>query len=114
MRRGGFARPSWPTGAPAWAGGGGDVLQNRQPMAQGGSPADECVQVAWHRPRPLARIMSLRSIVATALASDRGVFQCLGVRSRSGYGGDDVAHGVRRRAGAHALAPNRFEQPFSN
>jgi hypothetical protein len=29
-RRGGFASPSWPIGAPAWARGSGDVRQGRR------------------------------------------------------------------------------------
>jgi hypothetical protein len=44
-------------------------------------------------PRLLAHVMSFRSTVATALASDRAVFRRLGVHAQSGYGGDDVAHG---------------------
>jgi hypothetical protein len=78
-------------------------------MVEGGSLAGECGEAAWHRPRPLAHVISLRSTVATAPASDRGVFRCLGVRVRSGYGRADVACAARRRAGSRALAPNSFK-----
>jgi hypothetical protein len=75
------------------------VRQNRRPIVKGGSPAGECGEAAWPWPRLLARVMRLMSTVAMVLASDRGVFRRLGVRVRSGYGGDDVAlERVRRRA----------------
>jgi hypothetical protein len=54
-------------------------------MAHGGSPASECAQAAWHRPKPLTRVMNLRCTVAAARSSDRGVSQHLGVHARCGY-----------------------------
>jgi hypothetical protein len=78
-------------------------------MVDGGSPASECAQAAWHRHRPFAHVISRRCTVATTLASDCWVFWRLGVRVQPGYGRDDVAHecGVARE---HALwRPNRFE-----
>jgi hypothetical protein len=108
MRRGGFARPLWPTGAPAWRGGGGDVWRSRRPMVDGGSPASKCAQAAWHHPRPLARVISRRCTVATAPASNRWVFRRLGVRARSGYGGADVACAQRNVVWVRALARNSF------
>jgi hypothetical protein len=90
-RRGGFARASWPTGAMAWARRRRRRAEARRPMAEGGSPASECGEAAWHWPRPPARVMSLRCTVVMAPASDRGVSWCLGMRTRSGYDGVDVA-----------------------
>jgi hypothetical protein len=72
--------------------------QSRQPMAHGGPPAGEYAQAAWHRPKLLTRVISLRCTVAVARASDRGVFRCLGVRAGAGYRGADVAARGRRRA----------------
>jgi hypothetical protein len=46
-----FARASWPTRAPTWARGGGDVRRSRRPMRNGSSPAGECAQAACHQPR---------------------------------------------------------------
>jgi hypothetical protein len=51
-RRGSFASPSWPTGAPAWARGGGDVRRGRRPMAEGSARGGECAVAAWNRPKP--------------------------------------------------------------
>jgi hypothetical protein len=76
-------------------------------MAHGGSPADEYAWAAWHRPKPLTRVISLRCTVAAARASDRGVSRCLGVRTRAGYGGADVAARGRRRARCAG-----FTEPF--
>jgi hypothetical protein len=90
-RRGSFASPSWPTGAPAWARGGGDVRRSRRPMENGGSPADECAEAAWHRPKLPARVIGPRCTVASAPASDRWVLRCLGVRTRPGYSTTNVA-----------------------
>jgi hypothetical protein len=67
-------------------------------MAHGGSPAGEYAQAAWHRPKPLTHVISLRCTVAAARASDRKVSQRLGVRARAGYGGADMAARGRRRA----------------
>jgi hypothetical protein len=88
--------------------GRGDVQWSRRPMGNGGSPVGECAQAAWHRPRPLVHVISSRCTVASARASDRWISWRLGVRAQPGYGGDDVARGVRRRAGTRALAPSLF------
>jgi hypothetical protein len=77
-------------------------------MEHGGSPAGEYAQAVWHRPKPLTRVISRRCTVAAARASDRWISRCLDVRAQSGYCGDDMARGVRRRAGMCALAPNPF------
>jgi hypothetical protein len=50
-RRGSFASPSWPAGAPAWARGNGDVRRGRRPMAEGGACGGECAVAAWHQPK---------------------------------------------------------------
>jgi hypothetical protein len=86
-------------------------------MVDDGSPAGECGEAAWHRPRPLARIMSLRSTVVTAPALDREVFRCLGVRTRSGYGEADVARGgatsrESARSGAKPIQAATFKTKF--
>jgi hypothetical protein len=67
-------------------------------MAHGASPAGEYAQAAWHRPKPLTRVISLRCTMATARASDRRVSRRLGVRARAGYGRADVVARGRRRA----------------
>jgi hypothetical protein len=77
-------------------------------MEHGGSPADVYAQAAWHRPKPLTRVISSRCTVAVVRASDRWISQRLSVRTQPGYCGDDVACGVQRRAGTRALAPNPF------
>jgi hypothetical protein len=92
-RRGGFAPPSWPTGAPAWA--RWRCASDRRPMVDGGSPAGECAQAAWHRPRLPAHIIGPRCTVASARASDRWVLRRLSVRVRPGCGEADVV-GARR------------------
>jgi hypothetical protein len=76
-------------------------------MAHGGSPAGEYAQAAWHRPKPLTRVISLRFTVAAARASDRGVSRRLSVRAgrvRRGRRG-----GARATSYAGALiVPIRF------
>jgi hypothetical protein len=61
------------------------------PAANGGSPAGECAQAMWHRPRLLARVIGPSCTVATAQASDCWVLRRLSVRARPGYGEADVA-----------------------
>jgi hypothetical protein len=63
----------------------------RRPMVDGGSPASECAQAAWHRPRLPARVIGPRCTVVTARSSDRWVLRRLGVRAQPGYGEADVA-----------------------
>jgi hypothetical protein len=77
-------------------------------MVDGSSPAGECAQAAWHQPRLLARVISLRCTVATAPASDHWVFRCLDVRARSGYSGADVVCARRDIVRVRALAQNSF------
>jgi hypothetical protein len=81
-------------------------------MEHGGSPIGEYAQAVWHRPKPLTRVISRRCTVAAARASDRWISRRLG--AQSGYGGDDVARGVQRRTGTHALEPNPFRNTFQN
>jgi hypothetical protein len=76
-------------------------------MAHGDSPASEYAQAAWRQPKPLTRVVNLRCTVVAARASDHGVFRCLGVRARAGYGGHDVAARGRRRARERRL-PDSF------
>jgi hypothetical protein len=78
-------------------------------MAEGGSPAGECGEAAWHRPRPPARVMSLRCTVAMAPASDREVSRRLGVHARSGYDGADVACGRDVTRVRTLWLPNSFK-----
>jgi hypothetical protein len=101
------AEPSRATVAMAWASRRWTTCGGRRPMVQGSSPAGECVQAAWHQPRPLARVISLRCTVVTAPASDRGVFRRLGLRASSGY--DGSRHGVRGRD--VAWAPPLWSKP---
>jgi hypothetical protein len=113
MRWGGCTRASWPTGASTWAQRRWQRAADRRPIVKGGSHAGECGEAVWHRSRPLARVMSLRSTVATTLASDRGFSGALACARDRGTAGTTWRAGVRRRVGARALAPNRFKQPLS-
>jgi hypothetical protein len=71
------------------------MWRSRRPVEHGGSPASEYAQAAWHRPKPLIRVISLRCKVVAVWASDRGVLRRLDVRAWAGYGVADVA-GARR------------------
>jgi hypothetical protein len=86
-------------------------------MVEGGLPTGEYGEATWHRPRPLARVMSLRSTVVMATASDRGVFRRLGVRASSRYGGVDVVRGGTTsrgsaRSGAKPIQAATFKMKF--
>jgi hypothetical protein len=117
----GFGEPSLAIVATTWVWRRWATCSGRQPMAQGGSPASECGEAAWHRPRPLVRVISLRCTVATTLASDRGVFRHLGVRVRSRYGsgrcgvqGCDVAreHALWHQTISSSHLPLNFSPKF--
>jgi hypothetical protein len=72
--QGGFAELSLATVATAWARRRLATCGGRRPMDGGGSPAGKCGKVAWHRPRPFARVTSLRCTVPTALGlGPRGI-----------------------------------------
>jgi hypothetical protein len=71
-------------------------------MENGASPAGECAQAAWHRPKLLACVIGPRCTVALVRAWDRWVLRRLGVCSRPRYGATDVA-GARRDV-AHGFA----------
>jgi hypothetical protein len=77
------------------------VRRNRRPTVKGGSPTGECGESAWHRPRLLACVMSLRFTVATALATDRGVF------GASACACDQGTMGMTWRAGGCDVACER-------
>jgi hypothetical protein len=64
-------------------------------MENGGSPADECAQAAWHRPKLPARVIVPRCTVVLEQVSDRWVLWCLSMRARPGYGAADVAGAAR-------------------
>jgi hypothetical protein len=87
---------------------------HRRPIADGGSPTGECAQAAWHWPKPLTRVISRRSTVATARASDRWVLRRLCVRARPGYGEPTWRARGRRRAWVRPDSNTVSHSPFQN
>jgi hypothetical protein len=80
-------------------------------MADGGSPAGECAQATWHRPKPLTRVISCRRQHGPRTV---GVLRHLSVRVRPGYGEPTWRARGRRRARVRLDSNTVSLSPFQN